>query len=87
MGALRKPAAGPMTVGDFLAWDSGDRSGRPWQLVDGVPLAMAPTTTAHGAIRMELGRLIGNDLLASGRACRVLGEPGVVRRVRASTNA
>jgi Uma2 family endonuclease len=86
MGALRKPATGRMTVEDFLTCDSRDRSGRPCQLVDGVPLAIAPATTAHGAIQMELGRLSGNHLVASGRDCRVLGEPGVVPRVRARTN-
>jgi Uma2 family endonuclease len=75
-----------MTVDHFLTWESGDHSGRPWQLVEGVPCAMAPASTPHGAMQMELGRLIGNHLLATGRECRVLGEPGVVPRVRATTN-
>jgi hypothetical protein len=31
-----------MTVSEFLSWDSGDPSGRLWQLIDGEPVAMAP---------------------------------------------
>ena len=59
MVALRKlPPPAPMTVAAFLAWDPGDRSGRLWQLRDGVPEAMAPATEAHGAIQAELGALI-----------------------------
>ncbi len=33
-----------MTVAEFLDWDSGDRTGRRWQLVDGEPQAMAPAS-------------------------------------------
>lgn len=75
-----------MSVAEFLIWDSGDRSGRPWQLIDGVPQAMSPTALPHGAILAELGRLLGNHLAAGERECRVIVEPGVVPRVRASSN-
>ena len=44
-----------MTLDEFLAWDSGDRSGRTWQLIDGEPVAMAPGSDAHGAIQSEIG--------------------------------
>ena len=65
-----------MTVAEFLEWDSGD--GRMWQLVDGVPVAMAPPSGRHGAIQSEIARLIGNHLLAQGSSCRVVVTPGVV---------
>lgn len=86
MVALRKQPPPAMTVEEFLAWDSGDRSGRLWQLRDGAPEAMAPATEAHGAIQAELGALIRNHLLHTGRPCRVVTTPGVVPRVRASMN-
>lgn len=41
-----------MSVGEFLAWNPGGKA--TWQLVDGVPMAMAPASTVHGKI---LGRL------------------------------
>ncbi|HSU04547.1 MAG TPA: Uma2 family endonuclease [Acetobacteraceae bacterium] len=86
MVALRKQAIDRLTVAEFLVWDSGDRSGRRWQLRDGAPEAMAPATEAHGAILSELGALIRNHLLAAGDRCRVITEPGVVPRVRAANN-
>ena len=45
-----------MTVAEFLQWDSP--GGYLWQLVDGVPVAMAPPVPLHGAIQNETGRLI-----------------------------
>ena len=70
-----------MTVAEFLAWDPCD--GRMWQLVDGVPTAMAPPSGRHGAIQSEIARLIGNHLLAQGSPCRVIVTPGVVTPVAA----
>jgi Uma2 family endonuclease len=86
MSALRKPVPLRMTVDEFLSWDSGDRTGRRWQLVDGEPVAMAPGSATHGAIQSELNRLIGNHLLQHRPACRVITEPGIVPRVRANRN-
>ena len=86
MVALRKTALHRMNVTAFLAWDNGDRSGRPWQLVDGVPQAMALASTVHGMIQAELVRLLGNHLVASAPECHVVIEPGVVPRVRAAAN-
>jgi Uma2 family endonuclease len=87
MKVLRKPPApAPMTVAEFLAWDNHDRSGRLWQLCHGVPQAMAPASDAHGAIQAELGALIRNHLVAMGRPCRVITNPGVTPRVRARDN-
>jgi len=86
MNVVRKRTPSHLTVAEFLAWDSGDRSGRLWQLQDGVPTAMAPASDAHAAIQGELGALIRNHLLATGRPCRVLMNPGVVPRLRAGDN-
>jgi Uma2 family endonuclease len=86
MVPLRRTRAEHLSVTEFLAWDSGDRSGRRWQLCDGVPLAMAPATEAHGAIRAELGALINNHLVGRSSRCRVISGPGVVPRIRAADN-
>ena len=87
MVALRKPRpVAPMNLPAALGWDSGDGSGRLWQLRDGVPEAMAPASETHGAIQAELGRLLGNHLLDTGRPCRVVTTPGIVPRVRAGEN-
>ena len=75
-----------MTVGEFLVWDPGDRSGRRWQLVDGEPVAMAPASENHGAIQSELARIVGNHLLERRPGCRVITEPGVIPRLRAGEN-
>jgi Uma2 family endonuclease len=86
MVALRKRLTDRLTAAEFLVWDSGDRSGRRWQLRDGVPEAMAPTTRPHGAIQSELARLIGNHVLAAGDRCHVISEPGITPRVRSAEN-
>lgn len=75
-----------MTVDEFLVWDSGDRSGRCWQLIDGEPVAMAPASENHGALQGEIARLIGNHLRAQRPGCRLIVTPGVVPRMRANRN-
>lgn len=86
MGAQRKFTFARMTVDEFLSWNPRDRMRRRWQLIDGEPVAMAPTTDAHGAIQNEVGRLLGNHLLARQPACRVVTAPGVIPRVGAARN-
>src|ERR1700690_3239745 len=83
--ALKHPPA-RTTVAEFREWDSGDRSGRQWQLIDGEPLAMAPAAENHSMIQSELARLIGNHLLDRGSHCRVATEPGIVPHVGAAEN-
>ena len=75
-----------MAVDEFLAWDSGDRTGQRWQFVDGEPVAMAPSSDNRGSIQAELAALIRNHLVERGSSCRVVTEPGIVPRVRASEN-
>lgn len=73
-----------MTLAEFLDWDAPGPL--HWQLVDGVPIAMAPAHQIHGTIQMELGRIIGNHLVANAMLCRAIIEPGIVPRVRANIN-
>lgn len=86
MAALRKSPPARMTVDEFLVWDIDDLTGQRWQLIDGEPVLMAPAAEVHGAIQNELGRLLANHLLATGRPCRVIGAPGIVPRIRANEN-
>jgi len=74
-----------MTVARFLAWP-GDGTGRRFQLVDGELRAMSPGSTTHGTIQITLGRLIGNALIDAKSHCRVVGEPGVITRIRSHLN-
>ena len=83
MVALRKSKPRHMTLAEFLSWEPADRSGVRWQLVDGVPVAMAPTTETHAALQGEIGRVIGNHLLGTRNHCRLLSQPGVVPRIGA----
>jgi Uma2 family endonuclease len=73
-----------MTAQEFLVWEPGD--GRMWQLVDGQPQAMAPTTRSHGALMNEIGRRIANHLEQSGGPCSVITAPGTQPNVQARTN-
>jgi len=73
-----------MSVAEFLAWAPG--TGERWQLVDGVPCAMAPASLTHGALQTELAGLIRDHLRARRSPCRVIGAPGVVPRVMAEHN-
>lgn len=86
MVALRHPVPARMTVDEFQVWDSGDRSGRLWQLVDGEPVAMAPGSQNHGALQGEIGRLIANHLRVNKADCRLIVTPGVVPHLNARRN-
>jgi Uma2 family endonuclease len=59
MSAANQPDL--MTVDEFLAWVTPDGSER-WELVEGRPWAMAPSSPRHGAIANEVGRLIVKTL-------------------------
>jgi Uma2 family endonuclease len=73
-----------MTVPEFLAWDAPGET--RWQLVDGEPIAMAPTSRTHGTLQFEMGRLIGNHLADAGSPCSVVVAPGIIPRVRSNEN-
>ena len=73
-----------LTVAAFLAWDPP--TGHRWQLVDGVPQAMAPPTPTHGAIQSRIDRLIGTFLDGLSEPCTIVTTPGVVPFARADSN-
>ncbi len=50
----------PLTVDEFLEWDSGDD--RPYELIDGVPVAMASPTRAHRILSASFARRLGEAL-------------------------
>jgi Uma2 family endonuclease len=75
-----------MTLAEFMVWEPPEISVCPWQLVDGVPVAMVLAPENQGALRSEIGRQIGNCLRAAGGRSRVIGGAGIVPRVRAGDN-
>jgi Uma2 family endonuclease len=83
MTALARPPV-RMTAAEFLAWNPDDQL--RYQLVDGEPHAIAPTTSIRGFLQSELGRLIGNHLRAHRPACCVIANPGVVPRLMPDHN-
>jgi Uma2 family endonuclease len=73
-----------MLVADFLVWEPGD--GLTYELVDGEPRGMAPTSTVHGFLQSELGSLIRNHLHGRGSPCRVIANPGIIPRLLSAHN-
>ena len=82
--ALKYPVPLPMTVRDFMIWDPGDH--QRYELVDGLPRAMAPTALPHGVLQNEVGSLIRNHLREHRPGCVVAANPGVSPRVLSAQN-
>ena len=61
------------TFADVLAWDENERA----EIIDGEPVMMAPPTTVHQLISMELSRQLGNYL--EGKKCLAIQAPFAVR--------
>ena len=61
------------TLADALSWDENERI----ELIDGVPVFMAPPTRAHQEILMEMAGQIRDYL--KGKKCRVYPAPFAVR--------
>ena len=80
--ALKHPDL--MTVEEFLKWDAPGPY--YWQLIDGVPDAMAPPGRVHARIQSELSRLVDNHLVETGRPCHAFVTPGVKPRAQSSRN-
>ena len=68
-----------MALAEFFVWDAPD--GPSWQLIGGVPEAMAPASGTHAAMQNKVGRLIGNHLAAHRPGCLALANPGVIPRL------
>jgi Uma2 family endonuclease len=77
---MASPARKRMTLAEFLEWDDGT-DGR-YQLLDGVPVMMAPSLEAHGELAAALTIEIGNRVQPP---CRVISEAGIVIADRADT--
>ena len=73
-----------MTLEEFLAWDAPG-PGR-WQLIDGLPVAMAPAGRAHGRLQTVIARLIDSHLEDRDTPCVALTNPGIVPAFQASRN-
>jgi Uma2 family endonuclease len=73
-----------MSVQDFLSWEPGDH--QTYELVDGLPRAMAPTSATHGLLQAELGAVIRNHLRSTRPNCRLLANPGVIPRLLSAHN-
>ncbi|MGH6919960.1 MAG: Uma2 family endonuclease [Geminicoccaceae bacterium] len=69
-----------MTLAAFLEWDDG--TDRRYQLLDGVPVMMAPAIEAHGELAARLALEIGIRLK---RPCRVISEAGITVPDRSDT--
>ncbi len=65
-----------MTVDEFLDWNPGD--GQRWQLIDGEPRSMSPTSRTHARVQARLAGLIDAHLTAQDSPCSVLTAPGII---------
>jgi Uma2 family endonuclease len=70
--AARKKAPPSMTVAEFLDWDGG--TDIRYELLGGIPVAMAPSLDVHGELAISLGAEIRARLKPP---CRVVGEAGL----------
>jgi Uma2 family endonuclease len=77
---MASPAPKRMTLAEFLEWDDG--TDRRYELLDGIPVMMAPSLEAHGELAARLTIEIGTRLQPR---CRVISEAGVVVPDRADT--
>ena len=73
-----------MSLQEFLAWNAP--WGQTWQLVDGEPRGMAPTSRTHGTIQSTLSGLMISHLRDRSSSCSIVTTPGVVPRVRSESN-
>ena len=62
-----------MPLAEFLEWDDG--TDRRYELLDGIPVMMAPSLEAHGELAAALGAEIRARLK---QPCRVISEAGIV---------
>ena len=77
---MTSPAPKRMTLAEFLQWDDG--TDRRYELLDGVPVMMAPSLEAHGELAAALAMQLGSRVKPP---CRVISEAGIVIPDRADT--
>jgi Uma2 family endonuclease len=71
-----------MTLAEFLRWEDGTDT--RYELLAGVPVAMAPTAIAHGILALRLGARV-DAALRSRPPCFGQNEAGIVRPDRSNT--
>jgi len=71
-----------MTLAEFLRWEDGTDT--RYELISGVPLAMAPPARAHGMLCARLGGII-DAALCSRRPCGAQNKAGIARPDRNDT--
>src|SRR5271169_6834302 len=71
---MSEPAIRPMSVDEFLRWEDGTDT--RYELLWGVPTAMAPPAEAHRMLAMRLGSWV-DAALANRRPCNAQNEAGV----------
>ena len=74
----------PMSLAEFLVLDHPGET--RWQLVDGVPQAMAPASPIHGGIQNQLGHLFAAHLATQGSPCRSYIAPGIALGAKSDRN-
>ncbi|HEV2099584.1 MAG TPA: Uma2 family endonuclease [Stellaceae bacterium] len=79
---MAEPAISRMTLAEFLRWEDGTDT--RWQLIDGVPVAMAPPAVAYGMLSMRLGARI-EAALRTRRPCIGQTEAGIALSDRDDT--
>jgi Uma2 family endonuclease len=75
-----EPAIRQMTLAEFLCWDDGTDARH--ELIDGIPVAMAPAARPHGALSGNVAGAI-HAALQSRPECTVYIEAGIVPSNRA----
>lgn len=63
-----------MTVAEFLTWDDGTDT--RYELIDGVPVAMAPSRRVHGILQARLAALL-DSALKGREPCAAVTEAGI----------
>jgi len=79
---MAEPAIRHMTLAEFLRWEDGTDT--RYELIGGLPMAMAPPARPHGVLCVRLGAAI-DGALRSRRPCMAQTEAGIVRPDRDDT--
>jgi Uma2 family endonuclease len=74
MVALRKER---MTVNEFLRW--AKQQPERWELLDGIPMAMAPERVIHGDTKYRAARAFDDAIAKAQVPCRFVLDSAVVR--------
>ncbi len=80
--SISDPALRPMTLDEFLRWSDGTDT--HYELISGLPVAMAPPAEVHRALAVRLVSRI-DGALASRRPCNAQIEAGIIRADRADS--